>query len=110
MNSSGNEHRLHADQDNKDSRQSPTLVDKFVIRLPQGLRDQIKELSEHNHRSMNSEIIRVLEQHIQQNQVHELMDHAVAETKASPPTDDVLTQKLRTLPAEKKEALLSLLT
>jgi len=31
--------------------------DKFVLRLPDGLRDQIKEAARLNERSMNSEII-----------------------------------------------------
>ena len=44
----------------------PALIEKFVVRLPKGLRKKIKHLSEQNRRSMNSEIIMVLEQHIQQ--------------------------------------------
>lgn len=49
----------------QDDPASQVLVDKFVIRLPEGLRNQIKELSELNHRSMNSEIIMVLQKHVQ---------------------------------------------
>jgi len=48
------------------TKNTPSLVEKFVIRLPNGLREQIKALSEQNRRSMNSEIIMVLEKHIQQ--------------------------------------------
>ena len=48
------------------NKSSPALVEKFVIRLPNGLREQIKVLSEQNRRSMNSEIIMVMEKHIQQ--------------------------------------------
>jgi predicted HicB family RNase H-like nuclease len=54
-----------------DFRPSPALIEKFVIRLPKGIRKKIKHSSEQNRRSMNSEIIMVLEQHIQQN----LMDN-----------------------------------
>lgn len=43
------------------NKRTPALVEKFVIRLPNGLREQIKALSEQNRRSMNSEIIMVLE-------------------------------------------------
>ena len=43
------------------TKNTPSLVEKFVIRLPNGLREQIKALSEQNRRSMNSEIIMVLE-------------------------------------------------
>ena len=43
------------------------MIEKFVIRLPKGLRNKIKHLSEQNRRSMNSEIIMVLEKLLQQN-------------------------------------------
>ncbi|TPG88079.1 Arc family DNA-binding protein [Pseudomonas caspiana] len=36
-------------------------ADKFVVRLPDGMRDKINQVSEKNHRSMNSEIIKRLE-------------------------------------------------
>ncbi|MCS8982615.1 Arc family DNA-binding protein, partial [Pseudomonas aeruginosa] len=35
--------------------------DKFVVRMPQGLRDQLKQKAAHNHRSANSEIVYRLE-------------------------------------------------
>ena len=37
--------------------------DQFPLRLPSGLRDKIKIVAEQNCRSMNSEIVYVLEQH-----------------------------------------------
>lgn len=39
-------------------------ADKFVIRLPDGMREQIAETAKINHRSMNSEIIAVLADHL----------------------------------------------
>jgi hypothetical protein len=33
------------------------LADKFIVRLPDGMRDEIKEASLKNRRSMNSEIV-----------------------------------------------------
>lgn len=36
-------------------------ADKFVVRLPQGMRDKIAEVAKTHHRSMNSEIIARLE-------------------------------------------------
>lgn len=36
-------------------------ADKFVVRLPDGMREQIAEVARNNHRSMNSEIISRLE-------------------------------------------------
>lgn len=32
-------------------------ADKFLVRLPEGLRDQIKTTADENFRSMNSEIV-----------------------------------------------------
>lgn len=34
-----------------------TTADKFLVRLPEGLRERINEASEKNHRSMNGEIV-----------------------------------------------------
>ena len=36
-------------------------ADKYVMRLPDGLRDRIKEIAKANRRSMNAEIVLVLE-------------------------------------------------
>ena len=99
------------------SKRPPALVEKFVIRLPNGLREQIKALSEHNRRSMNSEIIMVLERHSQQNQqadiqgftAEELLKEVKGELREEQMTDQVLQQRLDSLPPEKKEALLELL-
>ncbi|WP_072866488.1 Arc family DNA-binding protein [Devosia limi] len=38
-----------------------TIADKFVIRLPAGLRDRIKQHAAANHRTMNAEIIHHLD-------------------------------------------------
>lgn len=40
-------------------------ADKYVVRFPEGLRDQIKELAKANRRSMNAEIIVALEARMQ---------------------------------------------
>jgi hypothetical protein len=90
---------------------APALVEKFVIRLPSGLRDQIRQLSEQNRRSMNSEIIMVLENHIRQ----KFMDQMAAvnpEGTFAPGqrrTEADLNRMLESLPPGKKEALLELL-
>lgn len=42
----------------------PTTTDKFVLRMPEGLRDQIVDKAEDNYRSMNSEIVYRLERSI----------------------------------------------
>lgn len=97
-------------RDNHDER-APALVEKFVIRLPNGLRDQIRSLSEQNRRSMNSEIIMVLENHIRQ-QFMEQMEAANPDGHFKPGDRNMeleLTRRLENLPPEKKEALLELL-
>lgn len=101
----------------EDSDKSPSLVDRFVIRLPNGLRDQIRALSEQNRRSMNSEIIMVLENHIRQKFVRQMQDANPGLTPGSDRDDsqprhaveNELTRRLEALPPEKKEALLELL-
>ena len=37
--------------------------DQFIVRLPDGMREQIKAEAEANHRSMNAEIVAALEAH-----------------------------------------------
>ena len=37
------------------------LTDKFMLRLPDGMRDRIKEVAAENNRSMNAEIVATLE-------------------------------------------------
>lgn len=34
--------------------------DKFIVRLPHGMRERIKEVADRNHRSMNAQIVEVL--------------------------------------------------
>ena len=112
MSSSDSENTFRTDTVDQE-KSTPALVEKFVIRLPKGLRDQIRDLSDQNRRSMNSEIIMVLEQHIQQS-----VDAMRADFEDQIPhyeenygnKDQKLSEKLQELPADKKEALLSLLT
>ncbi|MFI8556385.1 Arc family DNA-binding protein [Pseudomonas putida] len=42
-------------------------ADKFVVRLPDGMRERVAEVARANHRSMNSEIIDRLEQSLLNN-------------------------------------------
>jgi len=45
---------------------SSRTADKFVVRLPDGMRERIAEVARNHHRSMNSEIIARLEQSLLQ--------------------------------------------
>lgn len=89
----------------------PSVVEKFVIRLPMGLRDQIRQLSENNRRSMNSEIIMVLENHIRQKLVQQMSAvHGEGNFQVGlRQTEDELGRMLENLPSEKKAALIELL-
>ena len=51
------------------SRMDSRTADKFVVRLPNGLRDKIFDVSEENQRSMNGEIVFRLEQSLRDDQV-----------------------------------------
>lgn len=113
-NKDGNESRQTASRG-----QTPALIEKFVIRLPKGLRNKIKHLSEQNRRSMNSEIIMVLEKHIQQNleddaaeilaSAHEQSGNRILSETGQPQQSNELTRRLENLPEDKKRALLELL-
>jgi len=39
-------------------------ADQFIVRLPDGMRDRIANLSRHKGRSMNTEIVDALEKHL----------------------------------------------
>lgn len=41
---------------------APQLADKYVLRMPDGMRDRITELAKANNRSMNAEIVLILQQ------------------------------------------------
>jgi hypothetical protein len=45
---------------------SSRTADKFVVRLPDGMRERVAEVARVNHRSMNSEIIARLQQSLGQ--------------------------------------------
>lgn len=102
------------DESSEESRKlarGPAMVEKFVIRLPSGLRQRIRQLSEQNRRSMNAEIILVLEKHIRQKFVDQMAEANPdgSFTPGDRHTEEELNRMLESLPAEKKEALLELL-
>jgi Arc-like DNA binding domain len=46
------------------SERVPQLADKYVLRMPDGMRDKITELAKANGRSMNAEMVFMLQQAI----------------------------------------------
>lgn len=92
------------------SNRTPAMVEKFVVRLPAGLRDQLKQLSDQHRRSMNSEIIMVLENHIRQQFIEQMAEaNPDGNFQVGHRTEQDLGRLLELLPREKKVALLELL-
>ncbi|EPG4007226.1 TPA: Arc family DNA-binding protein [Providencia stuartii] len=63
--------------------------DKFTVRFPDGMRDELAKIAEENGRSMNSEIVQVLQEYIDRRKANiafNLEDIAIASRIALPPT------------------------
>ncbi|MEH6564858.1 MAG: Arc family DNA-binding protein [Halopseudomonas sp.] len=90
-------------------------ADKFVVRLPQGMRDRIAEVAKQHHRSMNSEIIARLEHSLldlptlpEQNQPsRQLLNEQQLEGLSSP--EQELLVRFREMSRRQQNALLALL-
>lgn len=84
------------------------VVDKLVLRLPDGLRDKVKKLSEFNRRSMNSEIIMVLEKHVSDSLVLEIanQDNLLNRQTMAVLAEDQANERLEAL----KRSLLDLIS
>ena len=79
-------------------------ISKFVVRLPADLLENLKRVSRHHNRSMNTEINLLLGRYIEQvkGESRPGVDEHVK-------LDSLLMQKISALPAQKLEALLDLL-
>ena len=60
-------------------RNNSRTADKFVVRLPDGMREKIAEISKENHRSMNSEIIDRLALSIERDEQGDLTVRSLAQ-------------------------------
>lgn len=92
-------------------------VEKFVVRLPKGMRSRIAEVSRLSHRSMNSEIIARLEESLGSSTSSAEGDVAAPSAPLLRSVDGTiqdqerqLLMRFRGLNAEKRAALLELLT
>ncbi len=88
---------------------SSRTADKFVVRLPDGMRDRIAEVARNHHRSMNSEIIARLEQSLLQEGA---LEGEVALRLDSPELslhERELLQRFRQLSRRQQNALISLI-
>lgn len=73
----------------KVSKYTPTPVEKFALRLPKGLHEQMKTLAKKNNRSMNSEIIWILQNYIQETTKIEFSENTLAEQKVNERLEDL---------------------
>ena len=71
-------------------------ADKFVVRLPEGMRDRIADVAKQHHRSMNSEIIARLE--------HSLLDLPTL-PEQNQPSRQALNEQLDGLSTSEQELL-----
>lgn len=93
-------------------------IEKFVVRLPAGMRQAIAEVARRSRRSMNSEIVARLERSLADNDVIETISEQAApapvlrsvdnHTAASSDAERRLIQAFRRMDQAKREALLKL--
>lgn len=94
-------------------------ADKFVVRLPEGMRQRIAEVAKNYHRSMNSEIVSRLESSLR---TEVCIQQEFGETESAEGVsigetinldlshqEFALIEKVRLLPAQKQQAILDLL-
>jgi DNA-directed RNA polymerase specialized sigma24 family protein len=102
----------------QDSPPSSKTAEKFVVRLPRGMRRRIADAARCYRRSMNSEIVARLEQSL--DAAEPFVPAGVNEPTPEPPPDPTpagadgdeearLLRAFRTLSAERRRALLALL-
>ncbi|MDE3735783.1 MULTISPECIES: Arc family DNA-binding protein [Pseudomonas] len=88
---------------------SSRTADKFVVRLPEGMRERIALVARNHHRSMNSEIIARLEQSMLQEGA---LDEGVSLRLDSPELtlhERELLQRFRQLSRRQQNALVALI-
>lgn len=93
----------------KQASYSSRTAEKFVVRLPEGMRERIAGVARNHHRSMNSEIIARLERSL----VQEEGVHADAALSLESPELSVhereLLQRFRQLSRRQQNALIALI-
>jgi plasmid stability protein len=88
---------------------SSRTADKFVVRLPDGMRERIAEVARTHHRSMNSEIIARLEQSlIQEGALGEELSTRLDSPELSLHERELL-QRFRQLAHRQQNALIALI-
>lgn len=88
---------------------SSRTADKFVVRLPEGMRERIAEVARNHHRSMNSEIIARLEQSLIQEGAIDTDPSMRMDSPELSVHERELLQRFRQLSGRQQNALLSLI-
>lgn len=88
---------------------SSRTADKFVIRLPEGMRDHIAEVARHHHRSMNSEIIARLEQSLAQETLYNRPGNLNLDNTELSLHERRLLYRFRQLSSRQQNALIALI-
>ncbi len=88
---------------------SSRTADKFVVRLPNGMRDRIAEVARTQHRSMNSEIIARLENSLQNDGLQLHPDNLRLDSPEISQYERELLMRFRQLAQRQQNALLSLI-
>jgi len=88
---------------------SSRSADKFVVRLPDGMRSRIAEVARHSHRSMNSEIVARLEKTLNAEGHLSVASEAVPADASLHRHEWQLLQHFRRLPQPQQSALIALL-
>lgn len=88
---------------------SSRTADKFVVRLPDGMRERIAEVARNHHRSMNSEIIARLEQSLIQEGALDDEPSLRLDSPELSLNERELLQRFRQLSHRQQNALVSLI-
>lgn len=88
------------------TKQTSRTADKFVVRLPDGMRNKICDASNAAHRSMNSEIIARLEQSLAADGI---LASAPQNTTSLTQSEQMFMQHFRQLAARQRNALIALI-
>ncbi|ALZ85475.1 MULTISPECIES: Arc family DNA-binding protein [Pseudomonadaceae] len=88
---------------------SSRTADKFVVRLPEGMRERIADVARNHHRSMNSEIIARLEQSLQQEGALGDEPGLRLDSPEITASERELLQRFRQLSGRQQNALISLI-
>lgn len=92
------------------------LAPKFVLRFPQGMREEIREIASNNHRSMTAEIIARLEKTLLGDRLSADNSNTVQEPIADAYINELSSEEqqlisiFRQLPENKRNALFALLS